>query len=109
MTHRLDLFRRFTSECEDHRDVVRREAPEHIFLATELPQIETACTDVLQASQTSLGHHFVEFDEGRLVAQEMSHHHDPVPKLGGLPDPLGVRHFERYRLLDKNALTRLSL
>ncbi len=105
MAHRLDALRGVARERKNHRNVVRRKAPEHVFLAAEAAEVEAVGIDVMEAPEPTFGHQLLQPEEGRMVLEEMSHHDQAAVGLGGPADPLGILNFEREGLLDEKMLS----
>ncbi len=99
--HAFGLLR---NQSENHRHVMRRERPKRVFFAPDAAEIEAVGIDVLQPSERALAHHLFQFQEGRMILQQMADHEPPVAPLGQLDKNLGLAHIERQRFLDEHVL-----
>ena len=56
----LYRFRLLADQRQDHRQVVRREAPQDVLFAPDLPEIEAVRIEILEPPQRALAHQFLQ-------------------------------------------------
>src|SRR5262249_2692480 len=87
---------------------MRREGPEDIFLAPDPSEIEPIRIEVLQPAEGAVVYQLAQFEEGRVVLQQMSDHQFAVPALGQSQDLLRLGPRKGQRLLHKDMLPGLD-
>ena len=72
-------FRRlFAEQRQDHRDIMRREAPKNVFFGANLANVQTVGVHVLHASNITAGDQLFQLEDGRMVLQNVPDHQDPA-------------------------------
>ena len=61
---------------------MRREAPQNIFFAPHLAEVQPVRIDVLNLAERSAADDFSQFQERRVVLQEVADHQDKALVLG---------------------------
>jgi hypothetical protein len=102
--HRGDLGRLGAHQAQDHRDVVRCEAPQDVFFLAHLPEIQAVRIDILDAAQFTVLHHGLQLQEGGVVLQQMADHQGATGRPGQRAELDGIRRIKRQRLFDKDML-----
>ena len=80
--HRFYARRLLSRHGEDHRQVVRRKGPKDILLASEFSQVQPVGINILQPAELSLPDHSLDFDNRRVVLQNMADKKHPVHLAG---------------------------
>src|SRR4249920_1492874 len=101
---RLDRVRLLTDERENHRKIVRRKAPQDVFLAANFSEIETIRIEILQPSETALAHQLLELQKCRVILQQVPDHQPAIKALSKRHELFGLGETAGERLLDKNML-----
>jgi hypothetical protein len=101
---RVKLVRRRTDEREDDGDIVRSQAPEHVLLTADRPQIHPVGLEAQEATDRAGCDEVPERRNGRVILEDMADHEPSVeaPCQGG--QLLGLPEIERERLLDEDML-----
>ena len=105
---RGDAFGLLADQRQDHRNVVRREAPQDALLAPDLPEIEPARVEVAQPAELAVAYRLLQPDEGSVVLQQMADHQGAFALSRDSAQRLGMADVERQRLLDEDVLCRLQ-
>ncbi|HEY7808169.1 MAG TPA: hypothetical protein VIC34_13310 [Croceibacterium sp.] len=101
--HPLD---RGIDQSQDHRDIVRRKAPDDVFVTADSPEIEPRRGDVAHRAEFAGIDDSGQFHEYRMVLQQMAHHQNPAGRARRLGHRASVVEVERDRLFDADILAR---
>ena len=100
------LERGATHEPQDHRDVMRRKAPEDVLLAPDLPQVEPVRVEVEDLPELTAREQLADPPDRRVVLEHVADEEDPLA-LAGQPDELRcVLLAESQRPLDEDVFPR---
>ena len=102
---RLDVGRRLADETQDHRDVVRREGPEDVLLATNLPEVEPVRVDVLDSSQLAAVEQVFQGQDRGMVPEEVADHQDALFALGQVDQLPALLRGQAERFFDEDVLS----
>ena len=101
---RVQLDRLLADEVEDHRDVVRAEAPERVLVGAQLAEVEPVRVEVADLAELARLDQLGERPHPGVVLEQVAdHQHAPAR---GVEHRLGVCHRGRERLLDETVLAR---
>ena len=98
----------FPKQVQCHRDVVRPEAPERVFIGANLPQVDAQTIQVIDPPELAA------LDQGpqplhrRVEQEQMPRQHGDPPRGGGARHRLRIVHAQRERLFDQARLPRLD-
>lgn len=95
---------RVSDQRQNHRQVVRGEAPEDVLLLPEPAEVEPVRGDVPQPSQLAAGDEPPRLPDAGVVLQKVAHHQDRAARLRRGRELLGFLHVERNRFLDEHVL-----
>ena len=87
---------------------MRSEAPEHVFLGPELPEIEPGAPYVPDLAQFPGENHVAKRHEGRVVFEQMSDHEHAPRRVGPSAKVLGLARLPGQRLFDEDMLARIE-
>ena len=96
--------RAVADQFQDHRHVVRREAPEHVLLAAYRAEVEPVRLDPPQPAQPAPAHEVCQRPERRVVVQDVPDHQGEAAAQRGGREVARLPHLERDRLLDEHVL-----
>src|SRR4051794_13103662 len=105
---RVELVGLLVGEVQQHRDVVRAQAPQRVLLRAQLPEVQPVSVDVVDVAELARPGDLLEFVYARVVLQQMPDHQDPAGRARRLARALGVGGGLRERLLYEAVLARLE-
>ena len=79
-------------------------APEGIFLAADLAEIEPVGGDVVKRAEFARGHESLEVLNERMILQQVANHEDTVVGAGQFDQFVGFREIKAERFLDEHVL-----
>src|SRR4051794_24905873 len=104
----VELVGLLVGEMEEHRDVVRAEAPQRVLLRAQLAQVQPVAVDVVDVAELARVGDLLEPVHAGVVLEQVADHEDPARRARRLARPLGVGDRLGERLLDEAVLARLE-
>ena len=101
-------FRLLSQQAEHDADVVRREAPQDVFLGPDLAHIQAVRIDIFDPAQHATIAQFLQFPDRRVVAENVANHQDTPVFRRQFNETRTLRGAQRKRFLDENVFTRLK-
>src|SRR4051794_9166680 len=105
---RVELVGLLPGEVQQHRDVVRAEAPQRVLLRAQLAEVEPVAVDVVDVAELARVGDLLELVDAGVVLEQVADHQHAIGPPRRFDDALGARHRQRERLLDEAVLARLE-
>ena len=102
------LHRLLAGQQQEHRHVVRPQAPERVLIGAQLPQVQAIAVDVVDLSKVAAVSQVLERLDPGVVLQQMPDHQQSPGLLGRLHRALGIGHRLSQRLLHETVLAGLQ-
>ena len=103
-----DLAGVAVGQLEQHRDVVRTEAPERVLVGAELAEVEALGVQVVDVAEVALFDQVGELADPGVVTEQVPDHQGQVALGGQGHDALSQGRVLGQRLLDEAVLARLQ-
>ena len=101
-------FGRLAHQIEHDRHVVHADVPDHVLGAARPPEVEPLVADGEQFADLAGGDVVPHPGDRGLIDEQMPHHQDHVPVLGGVDQLARLGGTVRERLLDEHVLAGLD-
>ena len=95
-------------ETQNNGDVMRRKAPESVFLGPHLAEIESVGVNVIDLAQFTRSYHFTKLHDARVIFQKVPDHQDSSTFLGNSLHTLSFGGGESHGFFDEDILARLQ-
>src|SRR5215469_2433880 len=97
---------RLAEKAEDDADVVRRKAPENVFLGADFADVEAIRIDVVDSSQGAIADELLQLDDGGMILEDVAHHQYSAVIRSYINQLRALGNVQREGFLDKDVLAR---